>query len=137
MLIENGRKLIYPDLSYKIVGAAFKVYNEIGYGFSEKVYQKALGCEFLNIGVKFNEEVYVPLEYKGEKLVKYFADFVVEQKILVELKVVKKLSYSHAKQLLAYLRASGIKLGLLVYFTGEGVKYRRVLNSQSRVDSHY
>ena len=107
------------------------MFNRIGYGLPEKVYQEALAHELKEQGLQFTREVYLPVRYKSENLVRYFADFVIENKIVVELKVVKKLTYSHARQLLAYLRSSGIKLGILLYFTSEGVKYRRVLNSHA------
>lgn len=123
------RELIFPELSYQVVGAAFRVFNGVGYGFSEKVYQKAMAKEFDSLGLKFNREVYLPLNYKNKLLVRFFADFIVDGKIVVELKVVKKLNYSHARQVLEYLRNSGVRLGILLYFTSDGVKYRRVVNS--------
>ncbi|PIR88630.1 MAG: GxxExxY protein [Candidatus Harrisonbacteria bacterium CG10_big_fil_rev_8_21_14_0_10_44_23] len=101
----------------------------MGWGLAERDYQRALASEFVKRKIDFKEQVYIPLKYKGEVITKYFADFVVENKILIELKVVHKLGYSNAKQVLAYLRSSRLKLGLLVYFTREGAKYRRVLNS--------
>lgn len=126
---EGKKELIYPELSYKIVGVAFGVFNEVGYGLPEKVYQKALEREFELQGIPFERECYLPAKYKGENILQYFADFVVDKRIVIELKVVKKLTYSHARQLLTYLRNSGIRLGILLYFTSEGVKYRRIINS--------
>ena len=123
-------ELIYPDLSYKIVGASFRVFNEMGWGLSEVHYQKALAKEFELSGVGFKREVYVPVQYRGEKIARAFVDFIVEEKVILELKVVSKLGYSQSRQLLAYLQNTGIKLGILIYFTREGVKYRRVLNSK-------
>ena len=123
--------LIFPDLSYKIVGAAFSVFKEIGYGLPEKIYQRALEKELQKLTIPFKKEVYLPLQYRSENIGKFYADFVVDKKIIIELKVVKKLTYSHAKQLLAYLHSSGIKLGILIYFTSEGVKFRRVINSSA------
>jgi GxxExxY protein len=134
---NNENTVLFKELSYQIVGASFAVYNEIGFGLSEKIYQNALAREFEKRGVQFEMEAYLPFVYKDENLVRYFADFLIEKSIVVELKVVKKLTYSHARQLLTYLRNSGIKLGILIYFTSEGVKYRRVLNSQVGQNSHY
>ena len=125
--------LVYPELSYKIIGASFRVFNELGWGFSEVHYQKALAKELELSGVNFKRELYVPIEYKREKIARTFVDFLVEDSIVLELKVVSKLGYSQARQVLAYLQNTGTKLGILIYFTREGVKYRRVLNSKSKV----
>ena len=129
-----NKELIFPELSYKIIGAAFSTFNELGYGLSEKVYQRALAKELEKLGLKFEREFYIPLRYGHENLSRHFADFVVEGKILVELKVVKKLGYSHARQVLDYLHSSGMRLGILLYFTREGIKYRRIINSAAKDD---
>ena len=129
---ELKKELIFPQLSYQIIGAAFSVFNELGWGLPEKDYQRALERELGENRILYKREVYIPISYKGQRLSKYFADFVIEGgegKILLELKVVSKLGYSHARQTLTYLKASGLRLGILIYFTEEGVKYRRVLNS--------
>lgn len=125
------KKIIFPELSYKIVGATFDVFNKLGWGLNEKEYQKALSLEFKNSGMRFREQVLIPVTYRGVRLKNFYADFIVEDKILLELKVVHKLGYSQAKQVLGYLKTEGIKLGILIYFTKEGVKYRRVLNSKA------
>jgi len=122
--------IVFSDLSYKIIGAAFKVFNKLGWGLQEKHYQRALATELNNIGVKFKEQASMPLKYEGKDIGRYFADFVIEDKILLELKVVNKLGYSHSRQLLGYLKSFRIRLGILLYFTKDGVKYRRVLNSE-------
>ncbi len=127
--IENPKKVILPDLSYKIVGAAFSTFNELGWGFTEKDYQRGLAEEFRLLNLEFKREVYIPLEYKAKNIGKYFADFIVNDKILLELKVVPKFGYVHTQQVLTYLRSAGLKLGILLYFTREGVKYRRILNA--------
>ena len=125
-----SKDIIFPELSYQIIGASFSVFNETGYGLPEKAYQKAFAEELGVRRLHVEREVHIPLHYKGKDLVRYFADFIVERKIIVELKVVNKLNYSNAKQVLTYLQSSGMKLGILIYFTSEGVKYRRVLNSK-------
>lgn len=123
-------KIVLPELSYSVIGATFKVFNELGWGFSEKHYQAALAKELETAHIKFRREVYVPFEYKSENIGRYFADFVVEDKILLELKVVQKLGYVHLRQILGYLRSTKLKLGILIYFMREGVKYRRVINPE-------
>lgn len=129
IFMEIKDKIIFPELSYRIIGAAFRVFNELGWGFSEAVYQKALIKEFKERGIVFKSGVYIPLKYEIANIGRYFADFIIEDQILLELKVVSRLGYTHAKQTLNYLKSSGIKLGILVYFTKDGVKYRRILNS--------
>ncbi len=130
MTVNNANKtLIAPELSYRIVGASFNVFNELGWGLSEKRYQLALAQEFAKLGIPFQREVYIPLKYKGENAGRCFADFVIgNRNILLELKVVQKLGYVHVRQVLDYLQCGEIKLGILLYFTKDGVKYRRVLN---------
>ncbi len=128
-LIKSDKdKIVFPELSYQIIGAAFNVFNELGWGFSEKDYQSALAKEFEGKSIKFKREVYIPINYKDSLIKKYYADFVVDEKILVELKVVPRLGYFHLRQLLNYLKLSGLRLGILIYFSREGIKYRRVLN---------
>lgn len=124
-----GSNIIFPELSYKIIGAAFTVFNELGWGFSEKHYQRILSKEFDHLNIAYKKEVFISFTYKTSRAINYFADFVVEDKILLELKVVSKLGYTHVRQVLDYLKSARIKLGILLYFTSDGVKYRRVLNS--------
>lgn len=121
-------EIVLPELSYKIIGSAFDVFNNLGWGWSEKTYGKALAKELTNRKINFRQEVYIPLRYENKNLNRYFADFIAENKILLELKVVHKLGYVHARQTLQYLQGTGIKLGILIYFTKDGVKYRRILN---------
>lgn len=123
-------KLVFPELSYNILGAAFNVSNELGWGLSEKEYQRSLARELEKAGIRYEREVFIPLTYKSEPIGRFYADFVVDGKIILELKVVPKLGYAHTRQLLIYLIGSGYKLGILIYFTKDGVKQRRVLNSR-------
>lgn len=128
--MENS-EIIFPELSYQIIGAAFSVSNELGYGLPEKAYQDALAKEFTARKIEFKRESYLPLQYRGQHLGKYFADFIVEGEIVVETKVLKKLGYVQVKQIMGYLHTSGMKLGILIYFTSEGVRHRRVINAKT------
>ena len=121
-------KIIEPELTNKIVGAAFSVFNKIGPGLSEKDYQQAFVAELKFLNIIFEKEKQLLLGAIAPYEIKRFADFLVAASIIVELKVVHKLGYAHVKQILAYLRAAGLKLGILIYFTSDGVKYRRILN---------
>ena len=126
--MEAKKEIVFPELSYQIIGAAFGVFNDLGWGLTEKDYQKALAKELDSLRFKYEREVYIPIQYKLATLSRYYADFIVEGKILLELKAVPKLGYVHAKQLFNYLRSTGLRLGILIYFTKEGIKYRRGLN---------
>src|SRR5438034_9919962 len=85
---KNVRRddLIYPELSYKIIGCAYEVFNELGFGHHEKFYQKALAISFRKNNIEFTEQAYTPLKFHDELLGKLFLDFVVEKTIVVELK---------------------------------------------------
>ena len=109
--------IIYKDESYKIVGAAFNVYNKLGHGFLEAVYQEALELEFKKQGIPYEREKELKITYDGVELkATYKADFVCYGKIIVELKAVSYLEDSHRAQVYNYLHATGFKLGLLMNF---------------------
>jgi GxxExxY protein len=120
--------LIEPELSYKIVGVLFRVYNELGPGLHEKYYQKAAAVGFQEISLPFKMEVAIPLAFSGIKVGRYFADFIVADKIIIELKTGSHINRQHAKQLLAYLKATKLSLGILVYFGSDGVSFKRIIN---------
>lgn len=128
--IGEQKEIVYKTLSFDVIGAAFKVSNTLGWGLSERSYQQALAIELATRKIRFKREVYIPICYEATNIGRYFADFVVEDKILLELKVVSRLGYVHLRQLFQYLRGAGIRLGILIYFTKEGVKYRRVVNTE-------
>ena len=109
--------IIYKEESYKIVGAAFNVYNKLGHGFLEAVYQEALELEFKKQSIPYEREKELKITYDGVELkATYKADFVCYGKIIVELKAVSYLEDSHRAQVYNYLRATGFKLGLLMNF---------------------
>ncbi|MES2590255.1 MAG: GxxExxY protein [Bacteroidota bacterium] len=121
-------KLIYPELSYKIIGSAFEVFNNVGSSHKESIYQKALFEIFQNNKLKIEQQVYAPVEMRNKIVGKNYFDFLVEDKIVVEIKSADKFSKSHYNQLLNYLIVSKLKLGLLISFGRDEVKYKRVLN---------
>ncbi len=120
--------LIFPDISFKIVGSAFEVFNELGSGHKEKIYQKAMSIQFGSENIPFKEQIYHPLIFKDENLKKNYFDFLVEEKVIVELKRSDYFSRKHFEQLNHYLRISKLQLGLLVSFTSHGVRFKRVVN---------
>ena len=109
--------IVYKDESYKIIGAAFKVYNTLGPGFLEAVYQEALEIEFQRQGIPYEREKELKISYDGIELKQtYKSDFVCFGKIIVELKAVSSLDEVHRSQVYNYLHATGYKLGLLLNF---------------------
>lgn len=109
--------LLYKDLSYAINGAAFYVYNQLGHGFLEAVYQEALEIEFLRRHIPYERGKELKIIYDGVELKQtYKADFVCYDKIIVELKAVSVLDDAHKSQVYNYLHATGYKLGLLYNF---------------------
>jgi GxxExxY protein len=120
-------ELIHGELSYRIIGALYDVYNILGPGFQEKYYQKALSKVLKKENIPFLEQVKVDLEYNGITLGKYYIDFVVDHKIVLELKAKSFFSLKDIKQVLGYLKRSRIEVGLLVAFSSEGIKIKRIL----------
>lgn len=124
--------VLYKDEVYKIIGRCMAVYNELGDGFLEEIYQEALEQEFIQYGVPYAREVPLTVMYKGKPLEKkYFADFVCYGKIIVECKAVSKLIPAHASQTINYLKATGFKLGLLVNFCDPNeLQWSRLINTK-------
>lgn len=123
-------EIVYPKLSYAIIGLLFRVYNELGYGHQEKHYQRAFKKELEKNKFQYKQEVLSPLIYKDQSIGRYFLDFVIENKIAVELKVANDFYKKHLRQILDYLKTTNLKLGILVIFTKKGLKYKRVANSR-------
>lgn len=121
-------ELLYEDITYKINGSAFRVFNKLGYGYREKIYQRALIQEFKNEKLSFKKECPITLKYNDVIIGKYFIDFVVENKIIVELKIANDFYVRDIKQVLSYLKAKNYRLGLLIIFNKKGVKIRRLIN---------
>ncbi len=121
--------ILYKDESYAIVGACFEVYNEKGNGFLEAVYQECLEIELEIRGIPFAAQAELTLNYKGRTLKKtYYPDFLCCDAIIVEIKAVSQLSNDHRAQLHNYLKATGIRLGLLVNFGANGkLEYERIV----------
>ena len=128
--------MLYEELSKKIVHAAHLVHNELGFGFWEAVYGNALYKELCRMGLKCECQKPMDVFYKGEKVRHYVADMVVEDKVIVELKAVVDLRPEHEWQLINYLAATHMELGLLINF-GHSVKVRRkILTKAGKTDEN-
>lgn len=122
------QEFIYEDLSYKIIGALYNVFNDVGPGHKENFYQKASACEFTILDLSLEEQLPVKITYKGKKIGIYYFDFLIENKIVLEIKVRNYFSKKDIEQLYSYLRAKNLKLGIIAHFTKSGVKVKRVVN---------
>lgn len=123
-------KIIYPELSYQIINTAFKVYNAIGRDHKELYFHRAMEIDFRNKGLSFEREKEVSVVFEGCCVGTYYLDFVVDNKIIVELKVGDYPRQRHMKQVLEYLNAMKLKLAILIYFTRNGVVSERIVNSK-------
>jgi GxxExxY protein len=115
------------ELTYLINGAIFEVNRELGAGFLEKVYENALLIELSKRGLKAENQVSIKVKYKGEEVGEYFADIVVEDRVMLEIKSVDSLQKVHEAQLLNYLKATGYKIGLLVNFAHPKAEVKRFI----------
>jgi len=123
-------KLIYPELSYKIVGVLFKVHSTLGGRYQEKYYQRAVEAALREAGIQFEKELMVDLTFGKAKIGKYMLDFLIEEKIILELKTKPKFDKEDFRQIMAYLKAKNLKLGILANFRGEKLVYKRILNPE-------
>lgn len=126
--MANDEKVIYPELSYRIVGILYDVHNTLGGGHKEKYFQNAIAVELTKNNIPFKREVHCPLIYKETKIGKYFLDFSIEDKIILEIKSGERFDKDFINQVYAYLKTTGLKLGIIANFTREKVKFRRILN---------
>lgn len=120
-------RYLYSDMTEKIIGAAIRVHKKLGPGHPEKIYQRALTHEFRDIKIPYKREVKLDVFY-GDKNVGYEnVDFIVFDKIIVELKATKEIMDLHAKQLVGYLKAAKLKLGLILNFGKSKLEIKRVI----------
>jgi len=126
--MENSNYL-HSDITKKILEAFYNVYNTLGFGFLEKVYENAMMIELSNLDMECKQQQHIDVFYDEEKVGSYFADIIVEGKVIVELKAAEKLADEHVAQLFNYLRATEIEVGLLLNFGKTPQHKRRVLTA--------
>lgn len=120
--------LIYKDLSYKLTGLVYEIDNSIGYGQSEKIYADILEKILIREKIAYSREVYFPIKIDNKVVKKFYFDFIIENKIVVELKA-SDINYKQVcSQLFKYLKVSNLKLGLVFRFTKSGVRHKRIPN---------
>jgi GxxExxY protein len=121
-------ELLHKEITEKIIGAAFEVFRVLGYGFLEKVYQRAMIVELEGRGLKVQAEMPARVFFKDVCVGDYFADLFVEEKVVVELKVARDLNVADEAQLINELLATKREVGLLINFGRDGVKFKRAVN---------
>jgi GxxExxY protein len=129
--VEESGQLEYGDLSGKVIGAAFEVINELGAGFLESVYENALLIALRQAGVRVERQAPIKVSFRGSVVGDFYADLLVESRILVELKAVKALVPEHQAQIINYLKATGISVGLLINFGNPRLEYKRLTRRKS------
>ncbi|EHQ27161.1 GxxExxY protein [Mucilaginibacter paludis] len=120
--------ILFKDESYKIIGACFEVHNALGHGFKEVVYKDALELEFKQLGVLYHREKPFTIRYKEQTLKHFFvADFIAYNTIILEIKQANYIGEPYIKQTLNYLKASGIRLGIVINLGKPSLEYQRVV----------
>ena len=120
----------HSDITGKIIGAAMKVHSTLGNGFQEVIYQRALDIEFPKWELSAQRELEMSIFYNGFEIGKRRVDFLVEQKVMVEIKALTALEDVHLAQAINYLEAYNLEIGLLLNFGAKSLQYRRVINSK-------
>ena len=123
--------LLYSDLTRRIIGAAMEVHSKLGRGFLESVYEEALVVEFGLQNIKFERQKNIEVFYKNVKIKHYVCDLLVEGAVLLELKALSRLTTTEHAQTLNYLKATGLKVGLLLNFGEKSLKFKRFIKEKS------
>ncbi len=126
----NEKDYKHSDITRKIIGAAMKVHSTLGNGFQEVIYQRALAIEMEKQDLSFQRELEMQIYYDEQEIGTRRVDFLVEDKVMVELKALTKLEDVHLAQAINYLEAYGLEVGLLINFGAKSLQYRRVVNSK-------
>jgi GxxExxY protein len=124
-------KLKYQELTYKIIGIFYKIFNTLGCGFPEKVYQQAIEIELENAKILYQTEKEFKVEYNNKEIGRFRLDLIIDGKVIVEIKAVERLPKVFREQLISYLKASPYEVGLLVNFGSAELQYIRIVRSKS------
>ena len=122
----------YSDITGKIIGAAMKVHSTLGNGFQEVIYQRALAIEMAKAALSYQRELEMPIFYDDRQIGTRRVDFMVEDKVMVELKAISQLEDVHLAQAINYLEAYHLEIGLLINFGAKSLEWKRVINSPNR-----
>jgi GxxExxY protein len=123
----NEEGIVYKDISFRIIGFAIQVHNELGYGFLEKVYENALMVLLKSERIPAKQQAAISVYFLGEVVGEYYADILVDNKIILEIKSVEKIIQAHRAQALNYLKATGLKLAIILNFGKEKLEFQRLV----------
>ena len=135
--MKKEAEIIYKDLSYEMVGVMFEVFNELGYGYQEKHYERAAEKIFIKKKMNYKRQLPYSIFFRGEKIGTCYLDFLVENKIIVELKKGNYFSRKNINQVKEYLKVTGLKLALIINFTPYVVKVLRILNPNNKESNNH
>ncbi|MCI2425483.1 GxxExxY protein [Candidatus Acetothermia bacterium] len=127
MNTNEHEKILHKELSYKVIGAVMEVHNTLGAGFLEKVYENAVIIKLNKNGMKVVQQAPLKVHFEGEIVGEYFADILVEDEIILEMKCVEKITDIHRAQVINYLKATGLKLGIIINFARPKLEYERIV----------
>lgn len=128
MVTNITNKLIHPELSYMLMGILFEVHNKLGTKYQEKHYQKAVEIKLKELKIPYQREAQLVVKFGEEDLGEFFVDFIIDGKIILELKKVWKITADDIKQVLRYLKTAKLKLGIIANFRHKRLEYKRVVN---------
>jgi len=123
----DDEKLLFKDESFEIVGASIEVWKTLGFGFLESVYESSLLYELRQRGLQAERQVPIDVVYKGQNVGKFFADILVNQSIVLELKTGEEISQAHMSQAMHYLRATGLRLAIILNFSPSRMEFKRII----------
>ncbi|MBU4369405.1 GxxExxY protein [Patescibacteria group bacterium] len=131
-MMHRNRKLkredlLYPELSYQIIGILFEVYNKLGPGYQERYYYQAIITAFEEINLPYQAQVKIKIIFKGKEINR-FVDFMIDNKIILEIKKGERFFKNNIDQIYSYLKITNLKLGILANFTRQGIQFKRIVN---------
>lgn len=135
--ISMSEELLYGDLTYKVIGLGMEVHRTLGHGYLEKVYENSLMVLFSRSGIFAEQQVPIRVKFEGEIVGDYYADILVEQKLILELKVAERITAIHKAQTLNYLKATGLKLALILNFGAPSFEHHRLINRFEKTSKEF
>lgn len=122
--------LVHGALTGRIIGAAMEVHRQLGPGFLEGVYEEALACEFELQNISFEKQKEIPVLYKNKQVKQFICDFLIDKKVVVEIKAIKEIGEIEKLQVINYLKAGSFQVGLLLNFGRKSLEYKRLINTK-------
>ena len=129
-MIQKRRNHLHDDLTQTIIGCAFEVINELGSGFLESVYENSMVLALSEAGLPVQSQVPIPVMFRGKRVGDFYADLLVDEKVIVELKAVRAIVPEHQAQIINYLNATGIEVGMLINFGNPKLELKRFTRSR-------